>query len=476
MKTISSILKWAFLVWAHFKDCEGSYHKQLRDHLIQNYGNVVIRPVKDTSTLTKVTVRPLFNNLVEMNMKSQYFIMDCWLKLIWTDEFLIWDPANYNGTGHIYLPSDLVWKPDITFYENVDLFFQRFKPDTVVNITSTGQITWLVPIFLVSGCPIRVMWFPYDIQVCDMTFGSFGYTGKELELIPESGEDANQNRYLANGVWDMVAVDMKPMTTYFSCCEFPFYEVQYRLIFKRQPDFYLLNLIIPVSLISVLSLMAFYLPPECGEKVTLSVTNLLALVVFQQIISDNMPPNGSESPIIGSYFFSMIATVSASVIATVIVIHMSSIAHKPIPSWVHWIVLQILPRLVCMNAIKTSQRHHETKSAKRETATISSTHYLHNLIAPVVHMSTFADEDINDGSKLQSKSFDVQIEEENQNRHDWKLVSLVVDRYMMLIFSITTVVITVTLLVTITIGSKQEFEYEIDFLNNTWKLSTERWL
>ena len=45
--------------------------------------------------------------------------------------------------------------------------------------------------------------------------------------------------------------------------------------------------------------MVFYLPSDCGEKLTLSITNLLALVVFQQVISDSMPPNGDEPPILG---------------------------------------------------------------------------------------------------------------------------------------------------------------------------------
>ncbi|XP_072042629.1 neuronal acetylcholine receptor subunit alpha-5-like [Amphiura filiformis] len=365
---------------------------------------------------------------------------------VWTDEFLTWDPAEYNGTSDIYLPSDAVWKPDITFYENVDLFFQRFKSDTVVYVTSTGHLTWFVTTMFVSGCAIRVTWFPYDIQVCDMTFGSFGYTGKELELIPETGKDANQNRYVENGVWDMVATNKKQMTTYFSCCDFPFYEVQYRLIFKRRPGFYIKYLIIPVFLLSVLSLMVFYLPPDSGEKVTLCITNLLALVVFQQIISDNMPPSGAESPIIGSFFLSMIAIVSSSVVGTILVIHMNGISRRPVPGWVDWLLLQKLPRLVCLHAIKASPHHFETKPADTES------------------------------EKLSSNIFDDQMEHEKRNRYDWKLVALVVDRYLLVIFSTATVVITGALLTIIVTGSAREYEHEMEILNNSWKLFTERWL
>ena len=115
-------------------------------------------------------------------------------------------------------------------------------------------------------------------------------------------------RFLDNGVWDMVAVNQKLIITTFVCCDTPTYDVQYRLLFKRRPNFYIKNLIIPVILLSTLSTFVFYLPPESGEKVTLSITNLLALVVFEQTISATMPPSGGNSPVIGMSFFIIIET------------------------------------------------------------------------------------------------------------------------------------------------------------------------
>ena len=73
-------------------------------------------------------------------------------------------------------------------------------------------------------------------------------------------------RYLENGVWDMVAVNQKQIKTKYPCCDIPFSEVQYRLIFKRQPGFYMKYLIVPVFLLSLLSTLVFSLPPDSGEK------------------------------------------------------------------------------------------------------------------------------------------------------------------------------------------------------------------
>ena len=55
-----------FIIFLASNGHNGRTHGHLRDRLMQNYGDVFIRPVKNTSTATKVTIRPLFQNLIEM--------------------------------------------------------------------------------------------------------------------------------------------------------------------------------------------------------------------------------------------------------------------------------------------------------------------------------------------------------------------------------------------------------------------------
>ncbi len=106
-------------------------------------------------------------------------------------------------------------------------------------------------------------------------------------------------RYAENGVWAMVALQSKRVIKKYLCCDEPYSEIHFRLVIRRDAQFYVLHIILPCLFLSVLSLVVFYLPPDCGEKLTLSITNLLALVVFQQIIAENMPPSSDDSPIIG---------------------------------------------------------------------------------------------------------------------------------------------------------------------------------
>ena len=68
---------------------------------------------------------------------------------------------------------------------------------------------------------------------------------------------------------------------------------------KRNYQFYVNHMIFPFSILSCLTLFVFWLPPDSGEKITLTITILLALTVFLQLISDYTPKASSNLPIIG---------------------------------------------------------------------------------------------------------------------------------------------------------------------------------
>ncbi len=109
--------------------------------------------------------------------------------------------------------------------------------------------------------------------------------------------------FASNGVWSLESFEGWGYNITYPCCPEPYHEIKYKIRFSRSSSFYINYLILPCALLSALSLLVFYLPPDCGEKLTLSITNLLALVVFQQLIAETMPPSGDDSPILGSRYF-----------------------------------------------------------------------------------------------------------------------------------------------------------------------------
>ncbi len=55
----------------------------------------------------------------------------------------------------------------------------------------------------------------------------------------------------------------------------------------------------PCAVLSLCSLLMFWLPPDSEEKITLGVTILLAFFVNSLIVSNYTPEASSELPVIG---------------------------------------------------------------------------------------------------------------------------------------------------------------------------------
>lgn len=52
-----------------------------------------------------------------------------------------------------------------------------------------------------STCNVDVRWFPFDIQRCELKFGSWTYDGWLLDL---QMSDADVSGYMPNGEWDLI--------------------------------------------------------------------------------------------------------------------------------------------------------------------------------------------------------------------------------------------------------------------------------
>ena len=85
----------------------------------------------------------------------------------------------------------------------------------------------------------------------------------------------------------------------FSCCPEPYIFINYFILIKRRPLFYLFNMVMPCILISMVALLGFYLPSESGEKISLGITTLLSMTVFLMMVVEQMPPSSENLPVVG---------------------------------------------------------------------------------------------------------------------------------------------------------------------------------
>ena len=119
--------------------------------------------------------------------------------------------------------------------------------------------------------------------------------------------------------------------------------IHYNMAFQRRPLYYLLNLVLPCSLITFVAMLSFFLPPDSGEKVGLGVTVLLSLSVFLIIVLENLPRT-TEFPLIGFCFFGvfLLVTLHTSLSILTMSLHYKSTPDnvREMPRWIQVILFE----------------------------------------------------------------------------------------------------------------------------------------
>lgn len=213
-------------------------------------------------------------------------------------------------------------------------------------VSYDGSVFWLPPAIYKSACKIEVKHFPFDQQNCTLSFRSWTYDRTEVDLVLRA-DVASMDDFTPSGEWDIIAL---PGRRNENPSDPTYVDITYDFLIRRKPLFYTINLIIPCVLITSLAILVFYLPSDCGEKMTLCISVLLALTVFLLLISKIVPPTSLDVPLVGKYLMFTMVLVTFSIVTSVCVLnvhHRSPTTHT-MPPWVKLVFLNKLPALLFM--------------------------------------------------------------------------------------------------------------------------------
>lgn len=104
-----------------------------------------------------------------------------------------------------------------------------------------------------------------------MKFGSWTYDGYkiDLDLVYNVSTGFEMTDYIKSNEWEIISSRAKKTVFRYACCDEPFVDLTFHLKIKRQPAFYNYILILPCILLSSLTLVLFWLPPESPAKMQL---------------------------------------------------------------------------------------------------------------------------------------------------------------------------------------------------------------
>ncbi|OZC07216.1 hypothetical protein X798_05794 [Onchocerca flexuosa] len=281
---------------------------RLRNDLMHNY-NPLERPVERSDDPVVVTLGVIFQQIIDLNERQEKLEINAWLKYNWKDTKLRWDPLEYENITDLRHPAGTIWQPDILLYNSVDSAFDStFKVNAISY--NDGSITWIPPGIFKISCKIDIYWFPFDEQICFLKFGSWSFSGREIDLQPGNFDMSD---FIENGEWIVIKTWEQRNEKFYECCPEPYPDVRFFIHLKRRTLYYAFNLIMPCMMTLILIILGFTLSPDTCEKIGLQISVSLAICIFLTLMNEMTPLTSEAVPLLGIFFLScMVISVAAT--------------------------------------------------------------------------------------------------------------------------------------------------------------------
>ncbi|KAH3712551.1 hypothetical protein DPMN_072302 [Dreissena polymorpha] len=141
------------------------------------------------------------------------------------------------------------------------------------------------------------MFFPFDKQICRISFIDPSYGLSELVIV-HVGNAVDMSKFAKNSQWTYIAGNVLSGS---NIGNDPYLEIELHL--GRRSEFYIVYIIIPVTLLGAVNNFVFLLPASSGERSSVAITVFLSFVVYLELVNRNIPL--SSDPMAFIYYYLM---------------------------------------------------------------------------------------------------------------------------------------------------------------------------
>ena len=266
---------------------------QLRADLLTGYDKIV--PPKSHrvgagiyKSGTDVEVEVRFFKVEAIRAAEGTMRLKIWLRLLWTDERLSWDPGDYAGLTHTHFwcesavggESTEIWTPDITPYNSREGLTSTLEP-AVAKVDHLGSVYYSRPGGLDVLCRFSgLVAFPFDNLTCAVEFGGWLWSGAQQGVVPRNGtsgftfssqEATSGSSYQEFRIVDVTTVPQNYAYSGAGGAE-PYPIIEYRIVLKRSSDFYVVVIIAPTIITTLLAFVVFFAPTGAADSLGYGIT------------------------------------------------------------------------------------------------------------------------------------------------------------------------------------------------------------
>lgn len=205
------------------------------------------------------------------------------LMVRWSDDRLVWNPADYGGISKTRFTQSHTWTPPIVLSNAYDAIAMLGFDTASTYIYSNGTIVWYPKQVMEASCDPDVTFFPFDQQKCLLEYTLYGYDMTEMLMVNEHEIKKDEYVTMPNSIWEIISTTAKVVNR----LGFEMFHVN--IEFQRRSSFYVVGMMFPITLMSILNLFPFCIPPEVGGRIEFSTTIILTIAVFMTTVSDSLP-------------------------------------------------------------------------------------------------------------------------------------------------------------------------------------------
>ncbi|XP_063713751.1 acetylcholine receptor subunit alpha-like [Symsagittifera roscoffensis] len=156
--------------------------RALTDYLFSNYSSY-IRPRLEQEDSVLVNFYIGLRQVIDVDVKAQQMTLFLWHRQTWFDEFLQWDPSDYENMTELFVSPDMIWLPDVIYQNSVNgLADLEMNSPIKIMVMHSGLVNFYRPTIQSTTCEMEVRYFPYDIQHCSFNIGSWMLHENQVDI------------------------------------------------------------------------------------------------------------------------------------------------------------------------------------------------------------------------------------------------------------------------------------------------------
>lgn len=291
---------------------------RLRTELLNNYDkgsypwNTVWNSTSTTTTQNdeirtglEIELDLNFHKVFSIDVTNSVVDMVVWVRQRWKDPRLAWDPADYDGLQNAWFWIDAgtgpggetseIWTPDLELW-NMEESLSTSLTSTHAIVTPDGTVFWSRPGHIKPVCKFRGLdQFPFDSLECTMEIGSWSFSGLYIRptLMNDKGYSigGSDTAGEAFAEYSLSNVDAEEhiYPPYPSAPSEDWPVIFYHVTFDRAWQPYARGYLVLQIVLNLIAFCCFWLPPHIGERMSLSITAVLAAVASELVVSASLP-------------------------------------------------------------------------------------------------------------------------------------------------------------------------------------------